>query len=278
MTPEIRRHEELPQNEIKQALQGYLNSDEFSQRVKTKNSRLAYTWDINQFGEYCRESEVKSLRSLDSDHINRWFEMMRANGLSPSTIARRKSSLVGFLDWAGERELLNKELFELSIPKWNEGATRRSRKGLNQEQQDLLLDAAKRKENLRDAVFIMITLQTGASLEQIINLDRQDILIQENEQMGIRLKNRNNEGFDIKQVDEEAKEVIIQYLDIVYVDPNKPLFPGSRNNERITHQGLWYILREYRLLSGVPNLTPSMLRNTYFENLARQKKENPNQN
>ena len=272
MIPEIERPIENQQNKIGQVLRRYVGSEEFSQRARTYNTLNAYTGNLSLFFSFCQNRAISSIKELKPDNISAWFEELKERGDSPPTRARRRASLAGFLCWGIDNELVQKDVLSPPMPNWRESYIRRSTKSLKKEQIDALLKEAKKQNSLRDAAFILIAVQTGVFVEKIVDLDRCDV-VQRDGQMGIRFYDEKEDEYDTKQVDKTAQEVIGKYLNERDVDPDQPLFPGERHNEQITRQGLWFILKKYRANIGVPELSPIMLRNTYFENLARQKRE-----
>lgn len=278
MSPEIKKRSEIPQTTIGGIIQNYLESPEFSQHAKIQNTYDAYKIDFIRFAEFCQTTGISSLDSVGRGDISSWFETMVTNGISTATILRRKSSMIGFLNWAEENGLINKSLAESLPPVHRENAIAyRSRSALNQTKLTALIKAAEEQPSLRDAVYIQIAVQTGALLEELIDLDRRDVRIQKNGQIGIRFYNRDKDKYNVEPVDDEAKNVILGYLSNENIDPDNPLFLGWRNNERITHQGVWFFLKKYRSIIDVPNLSPTMLRNTYYANRARQRRKTVSQ-
>ncbi|MBI2031834.1 MAG: site-specific integrase [Candidatus Levybacteria bacterium] len=273
MTHEAKRPEALPRHGLSQTIRRYIDSDDFLRHARSENTRHAYESDLVSFGDYCASSGSGSIETLSNKRIDNWFETMSQSGFSEATLNRKKSSLLGFLHWAAERNLFDTSLLRKPLSNWLEIIKSKPSNGLTGEQLTILLNAAGDQPSLRDAVFIQIALQTGVMLEQIVDLDRRDIVIQENGQMGIRLYNRKDDDYDIKPLDEEAKNVVLGYLTNENTDPDNPLFPGWRHNERITRQGLWLILKKYRAIIGVRNLTPTTLRNTYFDHQREKKSE-----
>lgn len=271
MIPEIERPIES-QNKIGQVLQRYVGSEKFFQHARTNNTLNAYTADLSLFFSFCQNRAISSIEELKPDNISAWFEELKRRGDSSATLTRRRASLAGFLYWGIDNELVQKDVLSASMPNLQESYIRRSTKSLTKEQIDALLKEAKKQDSLRDAAFILIAVQTGVFVEKIADLNRCDVF-QIDGQMGIRFYDEKEDEYDTKQVDKTAQEVIGKYLNERDVDPYQPLFPGERHNERITRQGLWFILKKYRAHVGVPELSPTMLRNTYFENKMKQKRE-----
>lgn len=265
MSPEAKKFETLAQETLKDALQRYRSSENFYQHARTQNTQYAYNHDISHFSFFCQERGINSLAFLKPQDLNLWLETMSKNGNSVSTIQRRQSTIFGFLDWAEKEGLIAANEFKSQIPRWKEDRLkRRSRTSLTQEQVNTLINSARaQQDSQRDAAFIVIAVQTGAKLEQIIKLNRGDIL-QEKNKMRIRFYNRKYEP-EIAKVNKTAQEIVDKFLEEVDGNSNSPLFTNKRKKGRITRCGLWFVLKKYQSTIGTDKLTPTTLRDTYFE-------------
>jgi len=272
MTPEAGRPSEISQNEIGQTLQRYIDSDEFSQHARSRNTWLAYKDDLSHFGVFCQNNGIASTELIQSHHVNKWFEQLETQGFSPSTINRRRSGLSGFFDWAVIKGLLPEEI-ALVLPKWKERSGARSLKSLTDDQAYILLETAKTKSSLRDAVIISIALKTGAKGREIMDLNLEDIIETKNHKMKLRFNNiRKNQSRTVL-LDKELKKLINNYIIEENLKPGQPLFTKIHCKNRLTRQGFWLNLQEYKNTVRTDELTLTILRNTYFENLARQEKK-----
>jgi len=264
MTPEIPRPEEIShQNGLEQAIDRYKQSDSFL--ALSKNTRLAYTTDLAQFKRYCQTQGVLSITALSPQESIDWLETLRAQRCSQSTSNRKRASLSTFLNWAQTEGIIQPD-FTISLPKC-ESVEKKQPRILSAEEMDSLISKAK---NLRDASLILISLVTGATITEIVNLNAGDILKIGDGNTAIIFKGGIRKTQPrILEVNKKAGSKIAEYIKDSGLKPEDPLFRGFRGQHergRLARQGLNFILNAYATEIGVENLNPRMLRNTFIAN------------
>lgn len=255
-TPEVRQPREVPhQNELEQAIELYNHSDFFLDH--SGNTHLAYTADLAQFQTYCKKKDISEIRQIKSEDIRNWQDQLRQAGKAPATINRMQSSLSGFLGWAQAEGII--------LPRF-EPVMKKQPIILSAEQVDSLISKAK---NLRDASLILISLKTGATITEIVNLNAEDILETEDGNTAIRFKGgvKRSQPRTL-EVDKEAGSKIAEYIEESGLEPEDPLFPSRYGHERrLTRAGATNaIFRNYAVEIGVENLNSRILRDTFIAN------------
>ena len=268
-TPEVRRPEGVPhQNGLEQTLIRYQQSHLFSV-VYSDNTRAAYGSDLAQFQEYCRARNILSVSQLTPEDFINWHNQLRQDGYAPATINRKRASSLGFFDWAQAEGIIRPD-FTKSFPRY-ESPGKKQLKILSTEQVDKLISNA---GNLRDASLILITLGTGASITEIINLNTEDISITADGNIAIRFKGgvRKTQPRTL-EIDKYVGSEIAEYIEDSRLKPEDPLFQshnreGISTGHRLTRQGVNLILKGYTSKIGIENLNPRMLRDTFIADFA----------
>ena len=259
--------------EIGSAITQYINSSEFGNRLKSENSRLAYQSDLGKFKAFCENRGISSLDQLRPENLRDWTTEMEKQGYKSRTIARKATVVNCFIKWNRTKGLLPPD-FTVSLPKLR--LPERSFRILTPEQVRALIAATKQQPNLRDAALVQIALKTGARETEIVNLTTDDIRLDSTDRMIVKCGTPEKQNNRMIRLDKEATTIVRNYLSKRNGGPNQPLFIQSRpwdHSVPLTRQGFWVILKKYGKRIGVPDLTPSTLRNTFAFNLIASQKE-----
>lgn len=73
----------------------------FASRQRSRNTRLAYTADVERFAQWCDAEGTEPLAIGPAD-LDRYRELCQADGTSPATVARRLAALSSFFALAVE--------------------------------------------------------------------------------------------------------------------------------------------------------------------------------
>ncbi len=270
-TPEARQSEVIShQNGLEQTIGRYKQSDSFLDL--SENTRSAYTADLTQFQAYCKTQDISEVSKIESEDIKNWYCQLRQAGKAPATNNRKRSSLSSFFKWAQAEGIIQPD-FTMSLPRY-ESVEKKQPRILSAEQADSLISKAK---NLRDASLILIALATGASIKEIVNLNREDILKTRNGNIAIRFKGIVKKAQPRKrEVDKKAGSKIAEYIKKSRLKPEDPLFKGFRDGYgrgRLTRVSAHQILERYGGEIGVEHLNPRILRDTFIANFTGSPRE-----
>lgn len=244
---------------IDQVIIGYERSEDFMDLEP--DTQKAYRQDWFHFRSYLLRHGVETFAELKPEHFNSWVSEMQSS-YKPTTITRRVASLRSFLSWAVEEKIIKPNFMENLPPIYR--PKKRLPESLTFYQVHSLLAEAKKEESLRNLVIVLLLLETGGKLGQILKLNRQDILFRDN-QILVRLRSSKKEKE--APVKNEASEIIRQFLQQEdYRSPDEPLFLG-RSGHRLTRQGFWLHLESYGRRIGISDLSVPMIRNTWRRKL-----------
>ena len=238
---------------IDQVIIGYERSEGF--RNLELNTQKAYRIDLNQFRSHLLQHEVETFAKLKPEHFNSWISKMQSS-YKPTTVTRKVKCIRGLLREAVAKKIIRPDLVEGLPPVFQ--PKKKPPEGLTPNQVNFLMAEAKKAGSLRNLAIILLLLETGGKSNQILKLNRQDILFRDN-QMLVRLRSSKKEKE--ATVSNETREIIRHFLQEQDRSPDEPLFLG-RGGQRLTRQGFWLHLKSYGRSIGISDLSAPMIRNT----------------
>jgi integrase/recombinase XerD len=240
------------------------------------NTVDSYRIDIIQFCDFLYKFKSQDIYDINDfiniDIFDKYIEFIRNKLYKSSTLNRKLSSVKNYVNFIEEEKLIsNNPLKFLKLPK----STRNIPKTINDHDINILLN----RENtlsIREKTLIELIYATGIRASELINLKISDIQFNQNT---IRVTGKGSKE-RIIPIHEEALELIKLYWDIEIESHNK-IIKKSRNlfireflfvnkkSERLTRQGLWYILKTISKKLGIDpkSLSPHILRHTFATHL-----------
>ncbi len=244
---------------IDQVIIGYERSEGF--RNLELNTQKAYRIDLNQFRSHLLQHEVETFAKLKPEHFNSWISKMQSS-YKPTTVTRKVKCIRGLLREAVAKEIISPDFVEdlppVYLPK------KKPPEGLTAGEVNSLIEKAKKTGSLRNLAIILLLLETGGKINQILKLNRRDISFR-NGQALVRLRRaREEKEFTLEG---STGEIIHDFLqEENYRSPNEPLFL-SHGGHRLTRQGFWLHLKSYGRSIGISDLSAPMIRNTWQRKL-----------
>jgi integrase/recombinase XerD len=169
---------------------------------KSPNTVKNYSIDLKQFVEITNDKDVESITKAD---IAKFRMVLQSKRLKSSTIARKLACLNSFFQYLIDLELIQSSPITKSHrPK----VSNKIPSSLTHEEIKKILNVV---ENLMDKLIIKLLLTTGLRSAEVLNIQRENIIIQ-----------RDNQLFNIDYIDKITEN------DIAYI---KVL--GKGNKERI---------------------------------------------
>jgi len=240
------------------------------------NTVDSYRIDVIQFCDFLYKFKSQDIYEINDfiniDIFDKYIEFIRLKIYKPSTLSRKLSSVKNYVNFIEEEKLIsNNPLKFLKLPK----SSRNIPKTINDHDINILLN----RENIlsiREKTLIELIYATGIRASELINLKISDIQFNQNT---IRVTGKGSKE-RIIPIHEEALELIKLYWDIEIESHNK-IIKKSRNlyireflfvnkkSERLTRQGLWYILKIISKKLGIDpkSLSPHILRHTFATHL-----------
>jgi integrase/recombinase XerD len=236
------------------------------ERGLAPNSLLAYGRDLRRLTAFACEKRrgVLSLRQADLSEL---IGLLRSGGLSARSVARSVHALRGFYRFAVREGRLETDPMEnLKAPR----AFKALPRYLTPTQVETLLLAPDTKTplGLRDRAILEVLYATGLRVAELIGLRPGDVDFE----VGLLTcfgKGRKERLVPLGQV---AREWTLRYMEqvrpgLLQGRSAPPLFLNHRGG-RLSHMGLWKIVRRHALTAGVQHiLTPHVLRHSFATHL-----------
>ena len=265
----IERPAPIP-SELSSAIESYIDSEYFQQRIKSKNSKTAYKADLRFFSEYLTCVGVLTFGDIRLENVVGWVEQMLAESTTkPATIERRLSVVRTFLNFRKDNGLLEED-FIAQIPKIKD--TRNLPfEVLGYDRYMALVEHLRQKGELRDLAIVELLVSTGADTTEIVNMNIGDISELESGQIAARFVKPRTGRERTVVLNDRTTIVLGEYL-VQRKDPaqDQPLFThkskGPDKNRRLTRQGLWLRLQKYQNVIGVGVLNQRVFTNTFVDN------------
>jgi integrase/recombinase XerD len=230
-----------------------------------KNSLAAYHADLRHFGHHLGDQRV-DLESVERIHIVKYFQALRAAGISPRSVARALAAIRGLFRFlVAERHLKKDPTENLENPKlWSTLP-----KAIAPADVEALLAAPDRTTpaGLRDAAMLELLYATGLRVSELIRVRLDELVMDAGflRTIGKGSKER------IVPFGDTARDVILQYIERgrpdfdKYADPH--LFLSSRGRP-MTRQSFWMkIVRYAREADIKAHISPHVLRHSFATHL-----------
>lgn len=257
----------------------YLTSLE-SRFALTKNTRLAYQFDLQDFMTCTQAVENRPLTVADFNRVNvlRYLAIIRQRNRQPKTILRHMASLrhfeaylidEGYLDTHDEKPCA-------AFPKLTSNAHPRRHQLVILTEQHLqaindLLDSSPRLVSLRDKAILDVMLGTGLSVNELINLDLIDLDLRSRQ---IHLCTRQNEDHWLPLVfgTLSLEKYIHEGRPELHPSPDQPALFISQTGARMSRQGVWQVLGHLGRAAALPfALSPRIIRHSAVTRLMNAK-------
>ncbi|MEO8218041.1 MAG: site-specific tyrosine recombinase XerD [Acidobacteriota bacterium] len=230
-----------------------------------RNSVKAYRADLRHFGHFLDEKSL-DLETLQRIHLVRYFQSLRAAGISSRSIARALAAIRGLYRFlVSERILKNDPTENIENPKlWSNLP-----KTLHASEIEALLAAPDlaRPDGLRDRAMLELLYATGLRVSELIGVKVDDLVL--------------DAGF-LRTIGKGSKERIVPFGDrardaiLAYIEQGRSkndkhgdstLFLSNRGRG-LSRQSLWMKIVGYARQAGIhTHISPHMLRHSFATHL-----------
>jgi integrase/recombinase XerD len=230
-----------------------------------KNSLSSYATDLHRLGAWLAEESTET-ESVQREHIVRYFQMLRKNGISARSVARALAAIRGLFRFlVAERHLKHDPTENLDGPKLWASLP----KSLHAEEVEALLGAPDRAtpEGLRDAAMLELLYATGLRVSELIGVRVEDVVL--------------DAGF-LRTIGKGSKERIVPFGDtardamVRYLEQGRPHF-NRRNDIHLflsirgrpmSRQSFWMKVAKYARQAGITTrISPHVLRHSFATHL-----------
>lgn len=230
-----------------------------SAKGSSKNTIKNYELDIKELINYLSEKNIKDIQDIDYKELEFFVNHLTKKGNSPSTRARKISSIKGFFNYINDKLKITdgSPATELECPK----LPKRNPKFLNIQQSKKMLGNIIGRNKERDEAIIILFLNLGLRVSELVNIDITDI-----KDSTIRLIRKGNEEKYLP-LNNSCIHSINKYLKVrPKVDINALFI--SEQGKRINTNTVRYLTKKYG------DINPHGLRHSCFSNLLTTGKVN----
>lgn len=231
----------------RQIINQFRNSEKF--KKFSLNTQSMYGTALDDFLTYCQENEITDINDVDDKLLHTtWLESLRQRSATENAVQTRISGVSAAISWY-RNEILDPNASRV----------------LDEKQVENLIQLV---QSPHDAALILIPLETGAILQEILEINLEDLQEDEN---GFSLflngvsRSRIGESKPRTiQIDQYlAEKIKTQINSRLPYNPTKPLF-SSQNSKRLRKMDAEQMLKEYGNRIDIPNLGFRALRNTFI--------------
>ncbi len=232
----------------------------------SENTILAYRSDLQRMVNYLRGNGIVSPEQVTETQLNSFILSAEREGLKASSLVRLISSIHGFFDYLTKKGIIKEDPSErIKAPK----AEQAKQEIVSVEELETLLTApdTDTPKGLRDRAMLELLYATGIHLNSLLSLTLS--------QVHLRYKvltvsvGEQNRVLPLGKPACDALEVYLEHgREAFKKEKSDPeLLFYNKAGEQMTRQGFFKRITEYTKKTGLPNITPRILRNSMINHL-----------
>lgn len=235
----------------------------FENKLKSDNKSIytiiAYTKDIEQFLEFCKDSRKKDLNQVSSEDIEAFIDDRKKKGYTLKSISRKLNSIKTFFRFAIENNQIEQNpSSNISHPKLETHIPR----VLTTQEYRSLRDACRRDQRLYSIVELLI--QTGMKIGELCRLDLDDVIYKNGVPVRLRIKRHESSLEREIPLNQAGSQAILEYIDVrPKFDGKSTLFLTKTGNPLLMRNIRFYLDRAFKK-AGIKDATVNDLRNTFI--------------
>lgn len=219
--------------------------------LASENTRNAYRRDLSHFVTFCTGHSIELL-AVRRPHVDAYARQLDADGLAPSTIARRISTLSNFYRYAESVEAIEKN--PVALVKRPKVSDHSATFGPDKAQVTAILDAAA-EASKRDLALISLLVTNGLRVSEAIALDAEHMTVDRGHRV-IKVKGKGGRLDTIAIPPRTAAAI-----DALNIESG-PLFTDDQGNRLNRHQVTRIVKRLARAAGIDAKVTPHSLRHS----------------
>ncbi len=240
----------------------YLKED----RGVSPSTEQSYLSDLSDFLGFADKLRVDTAADLRARHLTAYLNEMRAQGKSPSTIARRLAALRSFCKYLVLRRYVDVDpTLQLEAPK----AERKTPNAIRAVELDKLLELPDvgQPSGIRDRAMLELLYATGLRVSELASLNEEHVRLD----MGFLLCLGSDGRERMVPVGASGNQWVSRYSQevrpkLLRPDQRETALFLNRQGSRLTRQGIWKILKGYAGRLGM-DATPQALRRSFASHL-----------
>ena len=230
---------------------------------RADNTVANYAVDLAQFADYLGASGTGGIEDLDLACLRGFLRELSGYGFSKSSIARKLSSLKGFIKFLVHRGVLKKDIsIGLKGPRLAKSLPRAV---AYDDVMHMLEEAADRKKPLRDALILELLYGSGLRVNELISLDWADV------DLDGRFLAVLGKGSKERQTPfgEPARDLLLRWREYAHsqgyaTEGDVPVFYAEKKNaERLTERTVHRMVVSVSEKVGLHGVSPHSLRHSF---------------
>jgi len=230
------------------------------------NTLQSYRRDILQYISYLNKMNITNIAGVNKTTVITYLLYLQKEGRATSTISRNLASIRSFYQYLNKINLVEQDPTQnLESPK----VEKKLPQILSTKEVELLLEQPKCVDlkGYRDKAMLELLYATGIRVSELINLNIDDI----NMEMGfVKCSKGNKERvIPLGSIAMNALNLYINKArDMMIQDPDEPALFVNCNGRRLTRQGFWKIVKQYKNQAKInKDITPHTLRHSFAAHL-----------
>ncbi len=229
------------------------------------NTLVSYQRDLDKLFDFLEQEKIETLEEVNETLINSYILSLEKQGFKSATVARMVVTLNSFFLYLIKNQRITHDPMErIKAPK----VKKQPPVNLSIKEVETLLNAPDQTtpSGKRDKAIFELLYATGMKVSELIRLTLDDLNMQYNIVSCIGAKRQRVIPFG-----EKAREALQIYLteareELLHGKAHRDLFV-NRQGMAMTRQGLWKLIKRYAEETGIGNVTPQSLRNSFAAHL-----------
>ncbi len=250
-------------DQLERVIIDYVDSDTFRTELRP-NSREASRNDLARFLSYI--ASLPEGTEVNSSVLNGFIARHREMGTSEKTLARRSSSIRNTLDHLRRTGLIDEDI-TVGLDPISYSRKLVFNTPLTVDEEQKLFQEVKDKP--RHSALFATLIGTGGKVSEVLGLNTQDVV---REDSSARVTFTKSVRCVVITGDNAQR--LLNYSELW--ESGRPIFTTAKGEarhseeDRLSHENMWFILKERRGTIGRSNLCPTVLRATYVDRLRLQ--------
>ena len=233
----------------------------------SKNTVVSYENDLSEFAKFLSKNGIASLDDVSADVVRSWLLFLNESGCSPSTVARKQSSVRSLAKFLGQNHSnLFEAICEIHRPKC--GRKLPNTLSAQEVAKLLVIESCDDILQVRNATMLELIYSSGLRVSELCDLTIQAVDI-ENRFLRVYGKGSKERIVPFGKI---AADKVRKYLSyarpkLVHSKTGSELFLGI-NGKKLSRKTVWAYLKKYAKEAGIEkNITPHMLRHSFATHL-----------
>lgn len=226
--------------------------------------------------DQARYQENLTFENMTAEAVRAYKQFLLEDQAMPKTVNRRLASIAAFADWARQAGRLKEANPVVGITKVRQAPL--APRWLDRKQQAALLRAMEKEvelairryprlqvTHLRDAAVLVLLLNTGLRVKEVVGLRKNDVLLTERKGTVVVRQGKGGKRREVP-LNAQARKALEDYLD-ARPDVGVENFFVGRNNEGVQEKTVQRAVKRFAALDGMTEVTAHVLRHSFAKNL-----------